>query len=144
MWQQFEAAFGTAEIDAVRVAEAIAAFERQLIFTESPWDDYIAGDAQALSVGQKRGALLFYGALNSKLNCAFCHSGDLLTDLSFYNLLVPQIGPGTDNGASEREDFGRANVSFDYRDQYKFRTPSLRNVGLTAPYFHNGDLSHAA
>ncbi len=135
---QFEAVFGTAEIDAVRVAEAIAAFERQLIFTESPWDDYIAGDAQALSTDQKRGALLFYGALNSKLNCAFCHSGDLLTDLSFYNLLVPQIGPGTDNGANEREDFGRANVSFDYRDQYKFRTPSLRNVGLTAPYFHNG------
>ena len=109
-----------------------------MIFTESPWDNYLAGDQQALSVEQKRGALLFFGEINQEVNCASCHSGDLFTDMDFYNLLVPQIGPGKDNGVHGIDDFGRANVSYDYRDQYRFRAPGLRNVDLTAPYFHSG------
>ena len=120
------------------MGEAIAAFEQQLIFTEAPWDDYLAGDSQSLSERQKRGALLFFGALNDAVNCASCHSGDLFTDMSFHNLLAPQLGPGKDNGINGIDDFGRANVTFDYRDQYRFRTPSLRNVELTAPYLHSG------
>lgn len=135
---QFQAIFGTETIDAVQVVEAIAAFERRFIFTDSAWDDYISGQSNALSDEQKRGALLFYGALNPSINCATCHSGDLLTDLNYYNLLVPQVGPGKGNGEDGRDDWGRANVTFDYRDQYTFRTPSLRNVSLGAPYFHNG------
>ena len=136
--QRFAAAFDSPAITLRRLAEAVAAFERQLIFTASPWDDYLAGDAQALTDQQKRGALLFYGELNRGVNCASCHSGDLLTDQRFHNLLVPQLGPGKDNGINGNDDFGRANVSFDYRDQYRFRTPSLRNVELTPPYFHSG------
>ncbi len=62
----------------------------------------------------------------------------MFTDVQHYNLLVPQIGTGKRNGPSGRDDFGRSNVTFDYRDQYKFRTPSLRNVELTGPYFHSG------
>ena len=135
---QFQEVFGSSQVSIQQVAAAIAAFQRQLIFTESPWDDYIAGDRAALSIAAKRGALLFYGARHPDLNCASCHSGDLFTDQNFHNLLSPQIGPGADNGESEREDFGRANVSFDYRDQYRFRTAGLRNVELTAPYLHNG------
>jgi len=135
---RFAAAFDSPAITMRRLAEAVAAFERQLIFTESPWDNYVAGDADALTEQQKRGALLFYGALNRGVNCASCHSGDLVTDQAFHNLLVPQLGPGKDNGIDGSDDFGRANVSFDYRDQYRFRTPSLRNVELTAPYFHSG------
>ena len=136
--QRFAAAFDSPTITLRRLAEAVAAFERQLIFTESPWDDYVAGDAAALSDRQKRGALLFFGALNRGVNCASCHSGDLFTDQRFHNLLVPQLGPGKDNGIDGSDDFGRANVSFDHRDQYRFRTPSLRNVELTPPYFHSG------
>lgn len=135
---RFEDIFTTDDITPVQVVEAIAAFERQLIFTESPWDDYIAGDSTALSDEQKRGALLFYGVLNPGVNCSSCHSGDLLTDQGFYNLLVPQLGPGKGNGDNGREDWGRANTSFDWRDRFIFRTPSLRNVTLTAPYFHSG------
>ncbi len=135
---QFEAVFGASEIRPLHIAQALAAFQRQLIFTAAPWDDYIAGDQQALDAQQKRGALLFYGELNPQLNCAQCHSGDLFTDNQHHNLLTPQLGPGKRNGPSGRDDFGRANVTFDYRDQYKFRTPSLRNVELTAPYFHSG------
>ena len=98
----------------------------------------LAGDLSALGASQKRGALLFYGERNERVNCASCHSGDLFTDQRFYNLLAPQLGPGKENGISDRDDLGRANVSFDFRDQYRFRTPSLRNVELTAPYFHSG------
>ena len=135
---RFAAVFGQPDINLRQLAEAIAAFERQLIFTQAPWDDYLAGDSAALSQRQKRGALLFFGALQEDLNCARCHSGDLFTDQAFHNLLAPQLGPGKDNGISGLDDFGRANVSFDYRDQYRFRTPSLRNVELTAPYLHSG------
>lgn len=135
---RFAAAFDSAHISLRRLAEAVAAFERQLIFTAAPWDDYLAGDNQALNEQQKRGGLLFFGALNREVNCASCHSGDLFTDQDFHNLLAPQLGPGKDNGVHGLDDFGRANVSFDYRDQYRFKTPSLRNVELTAPYFHSG------
>ena len=136
--ERFASAFDKPQISLNQLGEAIAAFERQLIFTESPWDNYLAGDIQALSIEQKRGALLFFGEINQGVNCASCHSGDLFTDMNFYNLLVPQIGPGKDNGVHGIDDFGRANVSYDYRDQYRFRTPGLRNVDLTAPYFHSG------
>ena len=136
--ERFASVFGAPHITLRQLGEAIAAFERQLIFTASAWDDYVAGDRHALTDTQKRGALLFYGAQDRAVNCAACHSGDLFTDMDFHNLLVPQLGPGKDNGENGNDDFGRANVSFDYRDQYRFRTPSLRNVELTAPYFHSG------
>lgn len=136
--RRFAAVFNEPTISLRQLAQAIAAFERQLIFTESPWDDYLAGDANALNEDQKRGALLFFGALKSDVQCVSCHSGDLFTDQRFHNLLAPQIGPGKSNGIDGKDDFGRANVSFDYRDQYRFRTPGLRNVELTAPYFHSG------
>lgn len=135
---RFKAIFGTDTVEPVQIVTAIAAFERRFIFTDSPWDDYIAGYRNALTDSQKRGALLFFGQLNPDVNCSTCHSGNLFTDLNYYNLLVPQIGMGKGNGEDGRDDWGRANVTFDYRDQFKFRTPTLRNVSLTAPYFHTG------
>ena len=136
--RRFGEVFDGEEMSLRQLAEAVAAFERQLIFTASPWDDYLAGDASALNDQQKRGALHFFGELNPAVNCASCHSGDLFTDQDFHNLMTPQLGPGKNNGVDGRDDFGRANVTFDYRDQYRFKTPSLRNVELTAPYFHSG------
>lgn len=141
---RFNSVFGAPHITLRQMGEAIAAFERQLIFTASGWDDYLAGETDALTEAQKRGALLFFGERKSGVNCGSCHSGDLFTDMAFHNLLVPQLGPGKDNGADGNDDFGRANVSYDYRDQYRFRTPSLRNVELTAPYFHSGAYGNLA
>jgi cytochrome c peroxidase len=135
---RFGETLGIDNIEPIHIVTALAAFEQEMIFTESPWDSYLMGDTSALTEQQKRGALLFFGELNPDVNCAACHSGDLFTDMQFHNLLVPQIGPGKGNGVTGREDFGRANVTFDHRDQYTFRTPSLRNVSLTAPYFHSG------
>ena len=140
----FRAIFGRAEetpqeaVTLSRFVEALAAFERRFIYTDAPWDRYVAGDSQALTAQQKRGALLFFGAIDPQVNCAVCHQGDLFTDQAFHNLLVPQLGPGKENGYTGREDWGRGNVTFDARDRYAFRTPSLRNVELTAPYFHTG------
>ena len=135
---QFAAVFGAEEITPTQIAIALAEFERRFIFTDAPWDAYLQGNTAALTEQQKRGALLFFGKRNSQVNCATCHSGDLFTDLDFHNILAPQLGPGKGHGSTGREDFGRAGVTFDLRDQYKFRTPSLRNVALTAPFLHSG------
>ena len=135
---QFDTVFGTDEITIMQVVQALAAFERQLIFTDSPWDNYLAGELGALNQQEKRGALLFYGEIDAAVNCSVCHTGNLFTDQDFHNLLVPQLGPGKGHGENGRDDWGRSAVSFDHRDQYAFRTPSLRNAELTAPYFHTG------
>lgn len=136
--ERFAAIFESDEVTPLQIALALAEFERRLIFTDAPWDAYLRGDRAALTEPQKRGALLFYSELNPQVNCAQCHSGDLFTDLSFHNILAPQLGPGKGHGNTGREDWGRGGVTFDLRDQYKFRTPPLRNVALTAPYLHSG------
>lgn len=145
--EQFAAIFGPEDsgpedsgqsVTPPRVAAAIAAFERRLIFTDAPWDRYLDGDSRALTDEQKQGALLFFGAAKDGVNCAQCHRGDLFTDLEFHNILTPQLGPGKGHGTAGREDWGRAGFTLDSRDRYTFRTPSLRNVALTPPYFHSG------
>ena len=88
-----------------RLVEALAAFERRFIFTDAPWDRYISGDLKALTAQQKRGALLFSGALDPAINCTTCHSGDLFTDFDFHNILAPQLGPGRGHGYTGREDW---------------------------------------
>jgi len=78
---------------------------------------------------------LFYG----KANCSTCHSGSLFTDQNFYSIALPQFGPGrTRLFDPYTRDVGRMAESDNLKDMYKFRTPSLRNVTLTAPYGHNG------
>jgi cytochrome c peroxidase len=75
---------------------------------------------------------LFYG----KANCAACHSGPFQTDHSFHAIGLPQLGPGKEDGGYA--DRGRLAVTGEEEDRYRFRTPSLRNVAVTAPYGHNG------
>jgi len=123
------------DITFVHVANAIAQFEaRTFKAVNSPFDRYLAGDKDAMSAQQKRGLDLF---LNEE-GCAFCHSGPLQTDHKFHSIAMPQIGPGKGDGVDGREDFGRERVTGDPADRYRFRTPSLRNVLLTAPYGHVG------
>jgi len=78
---------------------------------------------------------LFY----SKAGCSACHSGQFQTDQNFYAIAMPQIGPG--KAASfepHQRDTGRMRVTGAAEDAYRFKTPSLRNVTLTAPYGHDG------
>ena len=114
------------------LANAIGHFQALAFVTrDTPWDRYLAGDEGAIGNAAKAGALLFYG----KARCARCHSGPLLSDFQFHALAVPQIGPGIDESGDDR---GRYEATRIPRHLYRFRTPPLRNVTLTAPYFHSG------
>ena len=120
------------------LANALGHFQELAFVThETPWDRYLAGEKDALDAAAKRGALLFYG----KGRCVACHSGPLLSDFQFHSLAVPQIGPGIDESGDDR---GRYEATRIPRDLYEFRTPPLRNVTLTAPYFHSGAVANLA
>lgn len=135
----FQAAFGQS-VNAVgfeHAANAIAAFQASAFAKyDTPFDAYLAGDKDALNPQQKRGALLFFG----KANCGKCHLGPLLTDQKFHNIAVPQLGPGRPASAGGL-DIGREETTGLASDRFLFRTPPLRNVALSAPYFHNGAFS---
>lgn len=132
--RMFEAAFGDGTVTYDRIAESIAAYETSLMPLDTPWFRYVRGDASAIDARAKRGARLFY----EKARCATCHSGDLGTDEGFHDICVPQFGPGKGNGADGHDDFGRMNVTHDPADKYKFKTPTMVNVALHAPYGHDG------
>jgi cytochrome c peroxidase len=126
--RSFQAVFGgrpTLE----NVAKAIAAFERTLITSDSPFDAYTRGDKAALSINEKRGLILFIG----KAACVQCHKGPNLTDSRFHRLGLPLRAPGP-------EDVGRFAVSGKEQDRGAFKTPTLRNVSSRAPYMHDGAL----
>lgn len=121
-------AFGD-EASIYNVPRALAAFLRTMISGHSPYDDYIAGNDNALSLSAQRGAALFFSA---NLACSSCHNGFNFTNDSFAN-----NGLYLDYGL----DPGRQRVTISTDDEGHFRVPSLRNVGLTAPYMHDGSLS---
>ena len=127
-----------ADITYGHAANAISAFER--VFwraDDSPFDRYLRGDKKAMSKNAKKGMKLFYKGRKGTA-CADCHSGVLQTDHAFHSIAMPQIGAGRGDGPDGHEDFGREQVTDDPADRYKFRTPSLRNVALNAPYGHTG------
>lgn len=153
---RFQNALGRADlppnalITLPRVTQALFAFEKALIFVNAPWDRYIEGNLDALTEQQKRGALLFFGNPETGDTCSECHRGNQFSDFKAHPLLVPQVGPGKGHGANGHEDWGYGGIAIDtttgattdaatnVRDRCAFRTPSLRNVALTAPYFHDG------
>ena len=123
------------EITIVHMANALSHFEEIAFATrETPWDKYVDGDSAAITLDAKRGAFLFFG----KARCAVCHSGPLFSDFKFHSVGVDNFGPGINNSG---DDQGRYLITKDARDRYTFRTPPLRNVTLSAPYFHNGSAS---
>lgn len=132
----FQAAYPGVPVESLGIehyANAVAAYENvTFTFEDSPFDRYLQGDQSALSAQEKRGAVLFYG----EAGCASCHSGGLLTDQQFYNIAVPQIGPG--KGREQPYDLGRARETGSDCDRFAFRTPPLRNVAITGPWMHNG------
>ncbi|HEY8257749.1 MAG TPA: cytochrome c peroxidase [Gemmatimonadales bacterium] len=102
--------------------------------TNTPWDNFLAGNDNALTDQQLRGAKAFLG----EAKCGQCHNGPLFSDNKFHNVAVPQVGPGFGDGVNGKDDFGRLRETQRPEDKYKFRTPPLRNVELTAPYGHDG------
>ncbi|MEM8728497.1 MAG: cytochrome c peroxidase [Pseudomonadota bacterium] len=118
------------------IANALAAFMAiEWKSIDSPFDLYLAGDHSAMTDAAKAGMRLFYG----DAGCGGCHSGPLMSDQQFHALGLPAFGPGrTRIFDPYARDVGRLAESDRLEDAYRFRTPMLRNVALTAPYGHNG------
>ncbi|PYP10059.1 MAG: cytochrome-c peroxidase [Gemmatimonadetes bacterium] len=134
----FRAAFQTSASNLTfkDAATAIAAFELDaLTKTNSPFDRYLRRQDDALNVEEKQGGILFF----TQARCASCHNGPFLGGQSFSNSGVPQLGPGVGQGAPL--DLGRGALPNNQFYQFAFRVPPLRNVELTAPYFHDGTFS---
>ncbi len=122
--QLFLEAFGSAGVTPARVAMAIATYERALIANQAPVSLPPGSPGSQLTPLENQGRQIFNGIGR----CNVCHGGPLLTDNQFhYTGVRPQI-----------EDLGRFNVTGQQPDRGRMRTPSLLNVELRAPYFHNG------
>ena len=106
------------------IARAIAAFERTLV-TRDRFDDFLKGADRVLTAEELKGLDTFVS-----IGCAACHNGPLLGGNSYQKLGL--INP------AKVEDVGRYGVTKDEDDKFKFKVPSLRNISLTAPYFHDG------
>ncbi len=109
------------------IAEAIAAFERTLI-TPSRFDDFMHGDAAALSKIEQRGLKEFL-----RVDCKSCHDGKLLGGETYEPL-------GKENPYENQTDQGIYTLTNDEDDRMFFKVSPLRNVALTAPYFHDGKI----
>jgi cytochrome c peroxidase len=120
--QLFSDCFGTSGITVENCSYAMGAFERSIIATNSPYDQYIKGDNSALTTEQKKGLILFCG----KARCTQCHVGPMFSDYHMHVVGIadnPSHPDGTDKGLD---------------DEYKFRTQTLRNISQTGPYSHSG------
>ncbi|MCT4641241.1 MAG: hypothetical protein N4A33_03020 [Bacteriovoracaceae bacterium] len=114
------------------IANALAYFQKiEFQVNNTPFDNYLKGNNQALSIKEKEGAIIFF----QKARCARCHSGQLLSNQKFQNIASPQIGQGVNNPINDK---GRYLITQQRIHQYAFFTQPLRNIALTAPYFHNG------
>jgi cytochrome c peroxidase len=113
--------------DAFVITRSIACFERTMLSGNSPYDQYLQGKTNVLTAAERRGMDLFFG---EKTNCSQCHGGFNFTNYAFEN-----------NGLYEDyPDPGRFRLTGDEADRALFKVPTLRNVGVTAPYMHDGSL----
>ena len=122
-------------ITIVEIAKALGDFiNLEWRSYDSPYDDFISNGTD-LPKAAERGRKVFF----ESGRCSVCHSGPLLSDQKFYALSLPAFGPGrTRRFDPAARDIGRMGESDLVEDAYRFKTPRLRNVALTAPYGHNG------
>jgi len=126
--EEFKKVFGSDKIDINMVTRAIAAFEETLVTPNSPFDEWLAGDDNAITKEELEGYELFKSS-----GCTACHNGPLLGGNSYQKMGV--VEPySTDNPAE-----GREAVTGKDADRFNFKVPTLRNVELTYPYFHDGE-----
>jgi cytochrome c peroxidase len=146
--QMFTEAFPAqkGEISLDTIAKAIACFERTLLSFNSPYDRFLRGDKDALSASARRGGSLFFG---ERLECYHCHGGLNFTDNNIQQgQAFPEYGfhntglyNEDGNGAYKKWDHGLRDVTDRADDEGRFRTPTLRNVALSAPYMHDGSIA---
>ena len=130
--EEFDRAFGRGPNEE-DLARALASYVRTILSGDSPYDRYLAGDADALDEAQRRGLEVFRG----KGNCVTCHLGPNLTDERFHN-----TGVGYQGGRFA--DDGRLVATGREQDRGAFKTPTLRDVARTPPYMHDGSIATLA
>ncbi len=132
---EYQAAFAelyAQGIQSATIKDAIATFERSLSTPNSRFDRFLQGDVQILSEQEKEGYRLF-----KSYGCASCHQGVGIGGNMFQRFGV--MGDYfADRGKPTKADLGRFNVTGNEADRHLFKVPGLRNVALTAPYFHDG------
>jgi cytochrome c peroxidase len=124
---EFRSVFGTPDVNIERVTRAIAAFEETLVTPNSRFDQWLEGDSDALTAQEAAGYSLFKAS-----GCAMCHNGRAAGGASFRKMGL--IEPYRTTCPAE----GRAAVTGLEADRFHFKVPTLRNVELTYPYFHDG------
>lgn len=123
----FIAAFGDDKISTERIFKSLADFQRTIVSRKTDFDRFLEGNKNSLTDQQLVGLHLF----RTKARCVNCHNGPLFTDNDFHNVGLTYYG-------RKYEDLGLYNVTKKPEDVGKFKTPSLRNVMRTGPWFHNG------
>jgi cytochrome c peroxidase len=125
--EEFKRIYGEGPMTVQQVADAIAAFERTVVTTDSRFDRYVRGEHDALTKLEKQGLEIF----NGKGHCTACHWGPNFSDGRFHNLGVPPTDP-------KNPDLGRYVVTNNPRDMGAFKTPTVRDAALRPPYLHDG------
>ena len=127
--EQFARAYPGEPIAEETVAKAIAAFERTVVSNDSRFDRWIGGDQKAITLQEWRGYQVFKDP--AKGNCVVCHAPPNFTDNGFHNI-------GIQAAAGKQPDLGRFNIRQVAAMKGAFKTPTLRDIELTAPYFRDG------
>jgi len=129
----FEQAFGKDSISKDNATKAIAAYERTLITPNSPYDKYVSGDKSALTAQQ-------VSSMNNvqELGCTGCHSGPAFNGPGMFHPFPIHSNPVYAAKYHFKDDKGLAEVTKKSEDEHFWKVPTLRNIALTAPYFHNG------
>ena len=124
---QFQKVFG-GDATPENMMQAICAYERTIITGDTPWDKWKAGDQSAMQGAVARGWQVFQDA-----KCTNCHDGALFTDQQYHN-----VGVGMDK---PEPDLGRGKITNKPEEAGAFKTPTLRDVAKSAPYFHDGSIA---
>ncbi len=125
---EFKLVFGTDDINIDQVTQAIAEFEKTLVTPNSRFDQWLLGNKDALTAGEMSGYKLFKDS-----GCVACHNGPAVGGNSFQKMGVVEAYKST----SPAE--GMSGVTGKDADRFKFKVPTLRNVEMTYPYFHDGE-----
>ncbi len=133
--EAFAKAFGDDSVSKDNATKAIAAYERTLITPNSPYDKYVSGDKEALSEQQVRGMNKV-----ADLGCTTCHSGAAFNGAGSFQRFPVHDNPYFAAQYHFKKDKGLAEVTKNEADEHLFKVPTLRNIALTAPYFHNGSV----
>ncbi|WAC39961.1 cytochrome-c peroxidase [Pedobacter sp. SL55] len=125
----FKAAFGSSKVTNQRIFESLATFQQTIVSGETKFDQFLKGNQNVLNDQELLGLHLF----RTKARCMNCHNGAYFTDKQFHNIGLTEYG-------TKNEDLGLYNVTKKPEDVGKFKTPGLRNVMQTGPWFHQGSV----